>query len=38
MQRRVALWITGAFHTSPTMGVEAIAGLVLINLHFKKLY
>jgi len=38
MQRRVALWITGAFHTSPTMGVEAIIGLIPINLYLKKLY
>ena len=38
MQRRVVLWITGAFHTSPTMEVEAITGLVPINLYLKKLY
>jgi len=38
MQRRAALWITDAFHTLSTMGVEAIAGLILINLHLKKLY
>ena len=37
MQRRAALWITGAFRTSPTEGVEAIAGLMPINLHLKKL-
>ena len=37
IQRRAALWITGAFHTSPSEGVEAIAGLIPINLHLKKL-
>jgi len=37
MQCRAALWITGAFCTSSSEGVEAIAGLVLINLHLKKL-
>ena len=38
MQQRAALWITGTFHTSPTLGVEAITGLVPIYLHLKKLY
>ena len=38
MQWRAALWITGAFHTSPTLRVETIAGLVPIHLHLKKLY
>jgi len=37
MQRRAALWITGAFRTSPSEGVEVIAGLIPINLHLKKL-
>ena len=37
MQKRVAIWILGAFKTSPSSGVEAIAGLILINLHLKKL-
>ncbi|PPQ94565.1 hypothetical protein CVT25_011504 [Psilocybe cyanescens] len=32
MQRSAALWITGAFCTSPTGGVEALAGLTPINL------
>ncbi|PPQ93109.1 hypothetical protein CVT25_002994, partial [Psilocybe cyanescens] len=32
MQRSAALWITGAFRTSPTGGVEALAGLPPINL------
>jgi len=38
MQKRAALWITGIFHTLPTMGVEAITGLIPINLYLKKLY
>ena len=38
MQRRATLWITGVFRTSPTLGVKAIAGLVPIYLHLKKLY
>jgi len=37
MQCRAALWITGAFHMSPSEGVEAIAGLIPINLYLKKL-
>src|SRR6267154_1669675 len=37
MQRRAALWITGAFRTSPNVGVEAIAGLIPIHLHLRKL-
>jgi hypothetical protein len=37
MQRRAALWITGAFHTSPTMAIKAIAGLMPIHLHLSKL-
>jgi len=37
MQRRAALWITGAFHTSPSEGIEAIAGLIPIMLHLQKL-
>ncbi|PPQ91136.1 hypothetical protein CVT25_012425 [Psilocybe cyanescens] len=32
MQCSAALWITGAFCTSPTSGVEALAGLPPINL------
>ena len=31
MQRKAALWITGAFRTSPTGGVEALAGLLPIS-------
>jgi len=37
MQCRAALWIMGAFCMSPSEGVEAIAGLIPINLHLKKL-
>ncbi|KAF5351095.1 hypothetical protein D9756_008474 [Leucocoprinus leucothites] len=37
MQRRAALWITGAFHTSPSGGAESIAGLIPIHLHLRKL-
>jgi len=38
IQQRAALWITGAFHTSSTLGIKAIAGLVPIHLYLKKLY
>ena len=37
MQRKAALWILGAFRTSPTGGIEALAGLIPIQLHLKKL-
>ncbi|PPQ94597.1 hypothetical protein CVT25_010605 [Psilocybe cyanescens] len=37
MQRNPALWITGAFRTSPTGGVEALAGLPPINLLLRHL-
>jgi len=37
MQRRAAIWILGAFRTSPTKGFEAIAGLIPIKLHLYKL-
>ena len=37
MQQRAALWITGAFRTFPSKGVEAIAGLIAIYLHLQKL-
>ena len=37
LQRRAALWITGAFRTSPSWGVEGIAGLIPIHLHLRKL-
>ncbi|PPQ94871.1 hypothetical protein CVT25_004761, partial [Psilocybe cyanescens] len=37
MQCSAALWITGAFHTSPTGGVEALVGLPPINLLLRRL-
>ncbi|KXN85394.1 hypothetical protein AN958_11366 [Leucoagaricus sp. SymC.cos] len=37
MQQNAALWITGAFRTSPSGGVESLAGLIPIHLHLKKL-
>ncbi|PPQ94329.1 hypothetical protein CVT25_000324 [Psilocybe cyanescens] len=37
MQRNAALWITGAFRTSLTGGVEALAGLPPINLLLRRL-
>jgi len=38
MQQRIVLWISGAFWTSSTVGIEAIASLIPIHLHLKKLY
>ncbi|KAJ3561031.1 hypothetical protein NP233_g10447 [Leucocoprinus birnbaumii] len=37
MQRRAALWIIGTFRTSPTGRCEALAGLIPIHLHLRKL-
>jgi len=37
MQCKAALWITGAFQTSPSDGIEAIAGLIPVTLHICKL-
>ena len=37
MQRHASCWIMGAFKTSPTGGVETVAGLPPIKLHIKKL-
>ena len=37
MQHKAALWILGAFRTLPTGGIEALAGLIPIQLHLKKL-
>jgi len=37
MQCKAALWILGAFCTSPTSGIKALAGLIPIHLHLKKL-
>ena len=38
MQQRVAIWIIGAFYTMPSLGNEAISGLIPIYLHLKKFY
>jgi len=37
MQRRAAIWILGAFKTSPTEGIEAIVGLIPIKYYLQKL-
>jgi len=37
MERRVAIWILGAFKTSPSYGIKAITGLIPIKLHLQKL-
>ena len=37
MQWRAALWIIGAFQTSSSKGIKAIAGLIPIMLHLHKL-
>ncbi|KAJ8075959.1 hypothetical protein PM082_021591 [Marasmius tenuissimus] len=37
MQCKAAIWVTGAFRTSPTGGVEALAGLIPIHIHLRKL-
>jgi len=37
MQRRAAIWILGAFKTSPSYGIEVIVGLIPIKLHLQKL-
>ena len=37
MQRRAAIWILGAFITSPTEGVEAITGIIPIRFHLQKI-
>jgi len=37
MQRHAAIWILGAFKTSPSYSIEAIAGLIPIKLHLQKL-
>jgi len=33
MQRRAVIWILGAFKTSPSEGIEAIAGIIPIKYH-----
>jgi len=37
MQRRAAIWILGAFKTSPSEGIEAIAGIIPIRFHLHKI-
>ncbi|KAF5319438.1 hypothetical protein D9619_008864 [Psilocybe cf. subviscida] len=37
MQRQAALWITGAFRTSPSGGIEALAGLMPLHKILAKL-
>jgi len=33
MQRRAAIWILGAFKTSPSEGIKALAGIISIKFH-----
>jgi len=37
MQCKAAIWITGAFSTSPTGGVKSLAGLIPVHLHLQKM-
>jgi len=37
MQRRATIWILGAFKTSPSEGIDAIAGIISIKFHLQKL-
>ena len=37
MQRRAAIWITGAFKTSPLEGIEAIMGIMPICFYLQKI-
>jgi len=37
MQRRAAIWVLGTFKTSPSEGIEAIAGIIPIRFHLQKL-
>jgi len=37
MQRRAAIWILGAFKTSPMEGIKALAGLIPIRFHLQKI-
>ena len=37
MQRRMAIWILGTFKTSPSEGIEALAGIISIKFHLQKL-
>jgi len=37
MQRRAAIWILGAFKTSPTEDIEIIAEIIPIKFYLQKL-
>jgi len=37
MQRRATIWILGAFKTSPTEDIKAIAEIIPIKFHLQKL-
>jgi len=37
MQRRAAIWILGAFKTSPSEGIEAITGIIPIKYYIQKI-
>ena len=37
LQRRAAIWILGAFKTSPAEGIEAITGIIPIRFHLQKI-
>jgi len=37
MQRRAAIWILGAFKTSPMEGIKALVGLMPIRFHLQKI-
>jgi len=37
MQRRAAIWILGAFKTSPLEGIEALASLIPVKSHLQKI-
>ena len=37
MQRRAAIWILGAFKTSLSEGIEAIAGIIPMRFHLQKI-
>ena len=37
MQRRAAIWILGAFKTSPMEGIKALVGLIPIRFHLQKI-
>ena len=37
VQRRAAIWILGAFKTSPSEGIKAIVGIISIKFHLQKL-